>query len=89
MVEVTLRNTDVGDGVTLHWHGYDVPCGEDGVAGVTQDAVAPASGANRQDEVGRALDRLLEAGEPGRLRDRLQPGRADPLVKIAGSPHVS
>jgi FtsP/CotA-like multicopper oxidase with cupredoxin domain len=27
--------------VTLHWHGYDVPNGEDGVAGVTQDAVPP------------------------------------------------
>ena len=40
-VEVTLRNTDVAEGVTLHWHGYPVPNGEDGVAGVTQDAVAP------------------------------------------------
>lgn len=27
--------------VTLHWHGLDVPGGEDGVPGVTQDAVAP------------------------------------------------
>jgi FtsP/CotA-like multicopper oxidase with cupredoxin domain len=27
--------------VTLHWHGYDVPNAEDGVAGVTQDAVPP------------------------------------------------
>ena len=27
--------------MTLHWHGYDVPSGDDGVAGVTQDAVAP------------------------------------------------
>jgi len=25
--------------VTLRWHGYDVPAGDDGVAGVTQDAV--------------------------------------------------
>ncbi len=41
VVEVTLENQDVADGVTLHWHGYAVPNGEDGVAGVTQDAVAP------------------------------------------------
>ncbi len=41
LIEVTLRNTDIDDGVTLHWHGYDVACGEDGVPGVTQDAVAP------------------------------------------------
>ena len=41
LVEVTLTNRDVENGVTLHWHGYDVPSGDDGVAGVTQDAVAP------------------------------------------------
>ncbi|WP_182907999.1 multicopper oxidase family protein [Microbispora sp. H13382] len=42
LVEVVLRNrlTD-GQAVTIHWHGYDVPSGEDGVPGVTQDAVAP------------------------------------------------
>lgn len=41
LVEVTLHNTDIDEGVTIHWHGYDVPAGEDGVAGVTQDAVLP------------------------------------------------
>jgi FtsP/CotA-like multicopper oxidase with cupredoxin domain len=41
LVQVTLVNQDVPDGVTLHWHGVDVPNAEDGVAGVTQDAVAP------------------------------------------------
>lgn len=41
LVEVTLTNRDVEGGVTLHWHGYDVPAGDDGVAGVTQDAVLP------------------------------------------------
>ena len=39
LVEVTLENESVPDGVTLHWHGVDVPNAEDGVAGVTQDAV--------------------------------------------------
>jgi FtsP/CotA-like multicopper oxidase with cupredoxin domain len=41
LVEVRLVNEDVGDGVTLHWHGVDVPNAMDGVAGVTQDAVRP------------------------------------------------
>ncbi|TCM45214.1 multicopper oxidase family protein [Kribbella sp. VKM Ac-2568] len=39
VVEVTLVNESVPDGATLHWHGIDVPNAEDGVAGVTQDAV--------------------------------------------------
>ena len=41
LLEVVLRNEDVRDGVTIHWHGVDVPNAEDGVAGVTQDAVLP------------------------------------------------
>lgn len=41
LIEVTLHNDDIGDGVTIHWHGYDLPCGEDGAPGVTQDAVLP------------------------------------------------
>ena len=40
LVQVKLVNESVPDGVTLHWHGLDVPNAEDGVAGVTQDAVA-------------------------------------------------
>ncbi|GAB3519720.1 multicopper oxidase family protein [Phytohabitans suffuscus] len=39
LIEVTLRNHGIDDGVTLHWHGYDVPCGEDGAPGATQSAV--------------------------------------------------
>lgn len=41
LVEVTLRNANISDGTTLHWHGLDVPNAVDGVAGVTQDAVQP------------------------------------------------
>jgi FtsP/CotA-like multicopper oxidase with cupredoxin domain len=41
LVQVTLVNENVEDGATLHWHGVDVPNAEDGVAGVTQDAVPP------------------------------------------------
>jgi FtsP/CotA-like multicopper oxidase with cupredoxin domain len=39
LVQVRLVNESVPDGVTLHWHGVDVPNADDGVAGVTQDAV--------------------------------------------------
>ena len=39
LVEVRLVNESVPDGITLHWHGVDVPNADDGVAGVTQDAV--------------------------------------------------
>ncbi|MEU3454658.1 multicopper oxidase family protein [Micromonospora sp. NPDC006766] len=41
VLAVTLRNRDIARGVTLHWHGYDVPNGQDGVPGVTQAAVLP------------------------------------------------
>jgi FtsP/CotA-like multicopper oxidase with cupredoxin domain len=41
LIEVTLVNESVADGMTLHWHGVDVPAAEDGVAGVTQNAVMP------------------------------------------------
>ncbi|MFF0431998.1 multicopper oxidase family protein [Streptomyces sp. NPDC004327] len=41
LTEVVLINRNVKEGVTVHWHGVDVPNAEDGVAGVTQDAVRP------------------------------------------------
>lgn len=41
LLEVVLTNRDIAAGVTLHWHGYDVPNAMDGVAGTTQDAVRP------------------------------------------------
>ncbi len=41
LVEVHLHNDNVEGGVALHWHGVDVPNAEDGVAGVTQNAVKP------------------------------------------------
>jgi FtsP/CotA-like multicopper oxidase with cupredoxin domain len=39
LVEITLANKDIAEGVTIHWHGLDVPNAEDGVAGLTQNAV--------------------------------------------------
>ncbi|MBD0348683.1 MAG: multicopper oxidase family protein [Thermoleophilia bacterium] len=41
LVAVTLVNRDVRPGVSIHWHGVDVPNAEDGVSGVTQNAVPP------------------------------------------------
>jgi FtsP/CotA-like multicopper oxidase with cupredoxin domain len=40
LVMVTLVN-HLTFGVTIHWHGIDVPNSADGVAGVTQNAVKP------------------------------------------------
>ncbi|WP_171002389.1 multicopper oxidase domain-containing protein [Listeria newyorkensis] len=40
VVEVTLTNKNIADGVTIHWHGYDVPIAEDGVPDISQKAVA-------------------------------------------------
>ncbi len=39
LVEVRVHNESVRAGLALHWHGVDVPNAQDGVAGVTQDAV--------------------------------------------------
>jgi FtsP/CotA-like multicopper oxidase with cupredoxin domain len=41
LVEVRVHNDNVTDGIALHWHGVDVPNAEDGVAGITQNAVMP------------------------------------------------
>jgi FtsP/CotA-like multicopper oxidase with cupredoxin domain len=41
-VRVTLVN-HLPVATTLHWHGVRVPDAEDGVAGITQDAVAPGA----------------------------------------------
>ncbi|MFG2042450.1 multicopper oxidase family protein [Dactylosporangium sp. NPDC048998] len=77
LVVVTLRNADIAAGVTLHWHGYDVPVGEDGVAGMTQDAVRPGEAFEyrfRADRVGtywyhthEASDRAVRLGLYGTL----------------------
>ena len=39
LVQVNLLNKIPGIGVTIHWHGLNVPNAEDGVPGVTQNAV--------------------------------------------------
>ncbi len=41
LVQVTVRNESVPEGVSMHWHGLNVPNAMDGVAGVTQDAIEP------------------------------------------------
>lgn len=39
-VKVKLQN-ELEEPVSVHWHGYPVPNGMDGIPGVTQDAVVP------------------------------------------------
>ncbi len=68
LVEVELVNEDIDVGVTLHWHGYDVPCAEDGAAGVTQDAV-PVGGRHvyrfRAEQAGTYWYHTHHASHPG------------------------
>ncbi|MDF0512994.1 multicopper oxidase family protein [Agromyces sp. H3Y2-19a] len=71
LVEVELRNDDIAAGVTLHWHGVDVPNGEDGVAGVTQDAVLP----------GDSFDYRFVADEPGTYWYHTHQGSAEGVRK--------
>jgi FtsP/CotA-like multicopper oxidase with cupredoxin domain len=40
-VIVHLKNKNILEGVTIHWHGVELPNSQDGVAGLTQDAVRP------------------------------------------------
>ncbi len=42
LVEVSLTN-HLSVPTTIHWHGIDLPNKEDGVAGITQDAVLPGA----------------------------------------------
>jgi FtsP/CotA-like multicopper oxidase with cupredoxin domain len=67
LIEVTLRNADIDDGVTLHWHGYDLACGEDGAPGVTQHALAPGDEfvhRFRADQVGTYWYHTHQASHP-------------------------
>ncbi|WP_240942611.1 multicopper oxidase family protein [Planosporangium thailandense] len=96
LIEVTLRNADIQDGVTLHWHGYDVPCGDDGAPGVTQHVVAPGEEFVyhfRADQVGtywyhthQASDRGVRKGLYGTLvvtpRDTQQADGAAPAKQL-------
>ncbi len=54
LVVVTLVN-HLSFGVTIHWHGIDVPNSADGVAGVTQNAVEP----------GQSYEYRFFANDPG------------------------
>jgi FtsP/CotA-like multicopper oxidase with cupredoxin domain len=39
LVEIHVHNENVTAGIALHWHGVDVPNAEDGVSGITQNAI--------------------------------------------------
>ena len=103
LVEVTLVNESVADGVALHWHGVDVPNAEDGVAGITQDAV-PVGGRHVYRFVAeRRRDVLVplapDVARAGRARTprtaRRRPGRrtasgcrpVGPAPPVCGSAH--
>ena len=81
LVQVQLVNESVPDGVTLHWHGLDVPNAEDGVAGVTQDAV-PVGGEHVYRFVADRRRHVLVPLAPGLARA----GAARPVRAARGRP---
>jgi FtsP/CotA-like multicopper oxidase with cupredoxin domain len=85
LVQVALANKDIGDGVTIHWHGLDVPNAEDGVAGVTQDAVRPGGRyvyRFRPEQVGTFWYHTHQDASSG-----VEKGLYGPLVVTDGQPH--
>ena len=81
VLEVTLRNRDIARGVTLHWHGYDVPNGQDGVPG--RDAGGGAARTGVRLPVPRRPGRDVLVPHAFGLRRR----RADgPLRRPGGAP---
>ena len=98
LVEVTLVNESVADGTTLHWHGVDVPNAEDGVAGITQDAV-PVGGRHVYRFVAQDAGTYwyhshqmsheqVERGLLGALVVDPPPGREPPAVDVVALLHV-
>ena len=98
LVEVILRNRDVADGVTIHWHGVDLPNAEDGVAGVTQNAVPPGGShvyRFRAEQVGtfwyhahQASATQVRRGLYGALVIESAGARATPVADIVVSVHT-
>ena len=96
LVEVTLANEDVDVGVTIHWHGVDVPNAEDGVAGVTQDAVLPGERhvyRFRAEQVGtfwyhthQVSSKEVRRGALRRARHRAEGGVHHPMSTRRSSP---
>jgi len=54
-IVVHLKNKDIDRGVAIHWHGVILPCSQDGVPGVTQNALKP----------GESFTYEFVAGDPG------------------------
>jgi len=74
---ITLLNKDIEEGVTLHWHGLDVPNAEDGVSGLTQNAVMPGQThiTIRAEQVGHSGITLIKI-----QRSRLKIGLSGALI---------
>ena len=78
--------------MTIHWHGVDVPNAEDGVAGVTQDAVLPGESYTyrfRAEQVGtfwyhthQVSSEDVQRGLFGALVDRAAPSAAGVFDRV-------
>jgi FtsP/CotA-like multicopper oxidase with cupredoxin domain len=78
LVEVKLVNKLPSAPVTIHWHGVDVPNGEDGVAGVTQDAVKPGQSYTYRFKVDESGTRWYHSHQDG--NEQVGRGLFGPMV---------
>ncbi|WP_406379416.1 multicopper oxidase family protein [Streptomyces sp. NBC_01618] len=84
LVAVTLVNRLSKDPVSIHWHGMDVPNGEDGVAGVTQNAVQPGASYTYRFKVGESGSRWYHSHQQG--SEQISRGLFGPLVIDPAAP---
>ena len=78
LVEIELVNRLDDAPVTVHWHGVDVPNGEDGVAGATQDAVRPGTSYTYRFRVGDTGSRWYHSHQ--QASEQVVRGLFGPLV---------
>ncbi|GAA0525828.1 multicopper oxidase family protein [Paractinoplanes ferrugineus] len=92
VVEITVVNKLDHDPVAVHWHGLDVPNAMDGVAGVTQDAVAPGGKfvyKFRVDEVGTRWYHSHQAASEQVARGLFGPMVIEPRTPVTAAQDVS
>jgi FtsP/CotA-like multicopper oxidase with cupredoxin domain len=77
-VEIAVRN-DLDEPTSIHWHGLHVPNDQDGVAGVTQDPIAPGETYTYRFVAPHAGTFMYHAHGPG-SREQIDSGLYAPFI---------
>jgi FtsP/CotA-like multicopper oxidase with cupredoxin domain len=77
-VEVEVRN-ELDEPTSIHWHGLHVPNDQDGVSGVTQDAIAPGETYTYRFVAPHAGTFMYHAHGPG-SREQIDSGLYAPFI---------